>query len=501
VTVEPDTQGGERADETGYVADDAPHEGAESVGGTSGDDVTLKEKVPGDDAASAKDEPGDGVSSDAVGRRAPAWLAARPVLAVVVAVALAAVALVGVGVAAALSTTDDDLAYPARGFASGLDAGAQIATRTVSLESSPTTGVDLLGAPPKVLSEDPPPTTELYAFYVNWDDEPYESLAANAQHIDVLVPMWYHVDSDGRLTVDDPVEQAQVLALIKSENPDMKVMPLVNNYDKSRESWNAPAVSKLLRDPERRAEIAEEIVSTYSAAGFDGVNVDFENFTAEDKASLIAFMGELYPRAKEAGLVVSMDVIVAGSAYDHAALAKNVDFMVPMMYDEHWKTSPPGPISSQPWFEKTLQKFYAQVPPEKVVVGLGVYSYDYGRSGARASSLMWKEAVALARQQGATIEFDEQQKNSHYSYSSGGVKHQVWMLDAASAFNQMAYAADTGARGYAFWRLGAEDPALWKVIPERDGLDAAAAASLRAENRTVTFDEESGLVSKHRLQP
>jgi spore germination protein YaaH len=458
------------------------------------DDKTTE--VPAEETEGAPAEE----SSDDSGKIA-AWVTSHPVLAIVGAIAVLCVLMVGVGVAAAVSTIDDDLSRPARGFASDLGSAAEAATATASFESSATTDAALLAAPAKAMEEDAPPATELYAFYVNWDDEPYESLAAHADKIDVLVPMWYHLDSNGRLTVDDPVEQAQVLALIESKNPDMKVMPLVNNYDKSRESWNAPAVSKLLQDPKRRAEIAEHIVTTLDEAGFDGVNIDFENFTADDKENLIAFMAELYPRAKKAGLVVSMDVIVAGSAYDHERLAENVDFMVPMMYDEHWKTSPPGPISSQPWFERTLQKFYAQVPPEKVVVGLGVYSYDYGKSGQRASSLTWQDAVARAKQQDKVIELDSEQKNAHYSYKDGSTTHNVWMLDAVSAFNQMAYASGTGARGYAFWRLGAEDPGLWKVLPVRDRLDGEAAAALNDSRRKVRFDGGSGLIVEERLEP
>ena len=63
--------------------------------------------------------------------------------------------------------------------------------------------------------------------------------------------------------------------------------------------------------------------------------------------------------------------------------------------------------------EKTLKGFYEKVPAEKVVVGLGVYSYDYGKSGARAASLTWADAITLAKQQDATIELNSARKNAH----------------------------------------------------------------------------------------
>lgn len=343
--------------------------------------------------------------------------------------------------------------------------------------------------------------TQLIAFYANFDDFGYPSLEAHIDEIDVLMPMWYHLDSSGRVTVDDPAKQARVMRLIEQRNPGLKVMPIVNNYDKAAEKWNAPEVAKLLADPSKRRAMATAVVTAMTRDGFDGVNVDFESFTAADRANIVAFMSELYPRAKKAGLEVSMDVIVAGAAYDHAALSRHVDYLIPMMYDEHWKTSPSGPISSQGWFERTLAGFYAKVPAEKVVVGLGTYSYDWGKPGQRAASKTYRDAAALARAYDKPMNVHSTALNSTFAYQEAGVTHRVWMLDSVSAFNQMSSARADAPRGYAIWRLGAEDPALWDVVPRRDSLDASVAKSLESGSRTVVFDEASGLITGGQTRP
>lgn len=342
--------------------------------------------------------------------------------------------------------------------------------------------------------------TNLIAFYANFDEEGYNSLENNAANIDVLMPMWYHLGSNGYLTFDDR-QAARVADIIKAKNPDMKVMPIVNNYDKAAGAWNAPAISKLIESPTSRKEIAQRIVSTIDAAGYDGVNIDFENFTESDRANLVAFMAELYPIAKKAGLEVSMDVIVMSKTYDHAGLAKHVDYLVPMMYDEHWKTSGAGPISSIPWFDRTLERFLEQVPANKVMVGMGTYSYDWGTPGSRATSLTHKKAAALATSQNKEVTLTEPQMNSSFSYSAGGVTHSVWMLDAMSAFNQASVAAKYNVRGYAIWRLGAEDPGLWKVLPHRDALDRKVAESLGGGKRSVVYDEGRNLITGATVSP
>lgn len=355
--------------------------------------------------------------------------------------------------------------------------------------------------PPTSPTLSPAPTTELIAFYGNFDDNGYASLASNAPDIDVLMPMWYHLGSDGRLTFDDSHAE-RVRRIIRTEHPDMKVMPIVNNYDKATESWNAEAVGELIADPATRTVLAQRIVGTLAAAGYDGVNIDFEGFKEKDRANLVAFMAELYPLAKAAGLEVSMDVIVRSKTYDHVALAKHVDYLIPMLYDQHWKTSPAGPISSVPWFEGALQYFLNQVPAGKVVIGMGTYSYDWSDAGGRAKSLTHASATALAAEYGVPIGLAAPDLNSTFAYTDkAGTGHSVWMLDSVSAFNQLSVASKYRVRGYAVWRLGAEDPALWRVLPNRDALDRAVAESLDAGSRSIVYDAERSLITSGQVVP
>lgn len=343
--------------------------------------------------------------------------------------------------------------------------------------------------------------TKLIAFYAGWDDAGYQSLKRNIDEIDVLMPMWYHLGNDGRVRSGNPKDEARVMRLIRKENPDIKVMPIVNNYDKRSESWNPEQIDRRLKNPAERRRMAARIVATMKAKGYDGVNVDFEGFEPKSRGRIVAFMGELYPRAKKAKLEVSQDVIVGSATYEHKKLSRRVDYLIPMMYDEHWKTSAPGPIASQGWYEKTLRKFVKLVGAKKVVVGMGTYAYNWGKPGQRAKAMTHREVIGLARALDKDITLHPRQLNSTFSYRSRGVKHQVWMLDAASAHNQVQAASELGVRGYAIWRIGAEDPALWSVLPNRDALGENVAKKLESEKRSVERDPDSGLLVDQRIAP
>jgi hypothetical protein len=68
-------------------------------------------------------------------------------------------------------------------------------------------------------------------------------------------------------------------------------------------------------------------------------------------------------------------------------------------------------------------------------------------------------------------------------------------------FNQVSGASRTRPRGYAIWRLGAEEPATWVALRARDSLDASAAAAIGRGGRTVVYDAARGLIVSSTVAP
>ena len=42
--------------------------------------------------------------------------------------------------------------------------------------------------------------------------------------------------------------------------------------------------------------------------------------------------------------------------YDYAAISREADAIILMNYDDHWLTSPPGPIAPQDWFARNHRR-------------------------------------------------------------------------------------------------------------------------------------------------
>jgi cellulose synthase/poly-beta-1,6-N-acetylglucosamine synthase-like glycosyltransferase/peptidoglycan/xylan/chitin deacetylase (PgdA/CDA1 family) len=143
-----------------------------------------------------------------------------------------------------------------------------------------------------------------------------------------------------------------------------------------------------------------------------------------------------------------------------------------MVYDEHYQSGEPGPVASEAWFQKQIDRLGQIASPGKLVIGMGSYGYDWTIGGTGSAETKFGEVMSQAASSHTAVAWDATMANPVHRYQAGGKQHEVWFLDAVTALNQVRGVADGGFRGVALWRLGAEDPDLWKVL-EPDAWPAA----------------------------
>jgi cellulose synthase/poly-beta-1,6-N-acetylglucosamine synthase-like glycosyltransferase/peptidoglycan/xylan/chitin deacetylase (PgdA/CDA1 family)/spore germination protein YaaH len=314
-------------------------------------------------------------------------------------------------------------------------------------------------------------------FFVNWDDSSMASLRDNVGSLDVLVPEWLHVlSADGRVALDDPDRQGQVVRFVAERRPDLRIEPLVNNFDGRQ--WQGELMARVLADQKTRAAVVQQLLDYVGSHNFPGVSVDFENLPPAGNRHLATFVDELSAAFHRANRVVSINVPADEEGFEYRAIARAVDQVILMAYDQHWPAGTPGPIAAIDWFETVLRKRLRDTPADKLIVALGNYAYDW-MPGAPAVEHTFQEAVLTAKESEGRIRTEPASLNPRFTYADDDDKlHQVWMLDATTAFNQASIAASVQARGIALWRLGSEDPSMWTFFGKKTALDANAAARL-----------------------
>ena len=316
------------------------------------------------------------------------------------------------------------------------------------------------------------------AFYVNWDDNSFVSLKRNIGSIDTLVAEWLHLaDGSGRLKSDDTAKEQAAAAFVRATHPATRIVPLVNNADGGE--WHSDWLKAMLADPTARSHVVQDLHSYVRERNYQGISVDFESLPASAQGDLALFMEELYTVFHKDGLIVSQSVPVDDRAFDFKRLAAANDYLILMAYDENASDNEAGPIASQAWFTRKVHDRLAEVPAEKIVVGLGSYGYDWTEGGGGAEELSFQDSLQRARESSATVEFAADAANPRYEYDDEQARHhEVWFLDAVTAFNEAVSVRGSHPRGFALWRLGSEDPTIWEVLGSVATLNSGVAARL-----------------------
>ena len=303
------------------------------------------------------------------------------------------------------------------------------------------------------------------AFYVGWDATSLASLQKHYRDIDLLIPEAVHaVSPDGRL---DVVDNSKLQAWLQAERVELPTMGLVNNYD--GRVWRIDEMVAMLTQPESRQRLVQGLVKYALEARQAGLVVDFEEVPLKSQRHFRQFAAELRAGLHGAGLKLMIALPAADADYEYGYFATQGDAIILMNYDQHWLTSPPGPIAAQEWFVRNLNNTLREVPPEKLVMGIANYAYDWTETPRRAprepaESLSVQEALLRAYESEATVEFDGDALNPYFSYyDEHNHIHRVWMLDGVTAYNQMRACVRAGIRGTALWRLGSSDSSLWYV--------------------------------------
>ncbi len=327
-------------------------------------------------------------------------------------------------------------------------------------------------------------------FYVNWDDASYPALRRALPKLDWVLPSWLSLEGPDmalKSSLDD-----KALKLVRETRPAVPILPVLQNAIHGE--WNGPGLQTLLADPARRATLEKGIVAFLAANELQGIVVDFEMVPQGAHKDLGVFLTELSAAFAPHGWIVVQAAPYDDAGWPYAVYAKSIDYTMLMAYDEHDDSSPSGAIAGQTWFENTLDKRMQVLAPNRTIVAIGGYAYDW-HGGDNADDLSFQDAAVAARDSGARVDFDPDSDNPHFSYiENGNVKHDVWFLDGVTAYNQIHAADVYRPAGYALWRLGSEDSSIWSVLGRRYGAGAPQALEKIPTNQDVDFEGEGEIL-------
>jgi len=252
-----------------------------------------------------------------------------------------------------------------------------------------------------------------------------------------------------------------------------KVWALVDNQ------FNSDLTSKMLGNANARAKFISSLISHAKKYKLDGLNIDFENMYIKDKNAFTQFIKELSKQTKANNLVLSVDVSIIAvnsnwsESFDRAALSEYVDYVALMTYDQHWGGSPvSGSVAQLSWVEQSLKRVLAEVPHEKLLLGVPFYTrlwkeeYVSGSSKPVVTSkaISMEEAEKTVAENKAAKIWDPASGQYYAEYKKGNVTYKIWLEDEKSMKLKAELVNKYRLAGIASWKYGLEKPVIWDVI-------------------------------------
>ncbi len=316
---------------------------------------------------------------------------------------------------------------------------------------------------------------------------------------DVSLFAWSTVGAEEirRETVDDAAPPAFRAAASKAG-----VAYLATIFD----GMDKGGLAAVLADPLTRTRHVGALMKLVADGGFDGLDLDYENFAfldgrdswATTRPNWVAFITELAAalHAQDKLLVVSAppiyDLGQTGDSgywvYDFASIAAHVDKIRVMAYD--YSTSEPGPIAPIDWVKQVITATKTMVPDDKIVLGIPMYGYAWvaAQNGScpvdnepRRRNLSVRSAnelsATLNAQNGFAPVWDPAtaERTVGYTEQLSGVDdagaattctvtRTAWFLDERAIFERVALAYQANLAGVALWSLGNDSPGVWDAI-------------------------------------
>jgi cellulose synthase/poly-beta-1,6-N-acetylglucosamine synthase-like glycosyltransferase/peptidoglycan/xylan/chitin deacetylase (PgdA/CDA1 family)/spore germination protein YaaH len=334
-------------------------------------------------------------------------------------------------------------------------------------------------------------------FYINGDPYSYRSLEQHAAQLTHVCPEWFAlVDGLGNMQIDADFRIPKLAAA-----RGLALLPLLTNL--VGDTWQPEAVENLAHGPvDRQERFIRNLVTDLQRAKAAGVVVDWEQVDPAYQADITKLLNKMADALHAAGQQLWLSVQPGQDLdyIDFENLSENIDRFVALLFDETSDVDSPGPLASRQWFESWLHALLKNADPQQWILALGSYGYDWTNGAHRAELISFPEAMSRASNAGVeegTIAPSDQ--GSDFYYEDADKDHSVCFLDVVSFLNELHALRDQQAGGFAIYRLGTEDAAIWDAInlPRQVSLDGTVRRLLETleGNETITDVGDGEIVS------
>lgn len=289
-------------------------------------------------------------------------------------------------------------------------------------------------------------------------------MTAEMTGVNVISPTWFSVtDETGTIS---SLASADYVKL--AHDAGREVWGLIDNFNEAFDETTDLAYASV------RSRIIEQLLAEAASCGMDGINVDFENLKEAGIPHYLQFLRELTSAAHAQNLVVSVDTPVPQAYtmyYQRGEQARFVDYMIVMVYDEHFAGSEEaGSVSSLPFVQQAVEEMTRVMPADQVICGIPFYTRvwteKFGQSAITSEVLGMDGAKNYAKENQMTETWDASLGQNVATVETSDARYTIWMEDEQSMEEKLKVIQSADLAGVAEWKLGFERADIWSLISE-----------------------------------
>ncbi len=272
----------------------------------------------------------------------------------------------------------------------------------------------------------------------------------------------YGFTEDGDLVMPTPDDSFMINAALRTGvRPVLTLTPLGPDGN-----FNNFLITSVVNNEAAKENLLSNLLATVQEKDFQGVDIDFEYIRPEDRLPFADFVADVRNLLSPYGYHVSVALAPktsdtqAGLLYegkDYRLLGEVADSVLLMTYEWGYTYGPPMAVAPVNKVRQVVEYAVTRIDPSKIDLGIPNYGYDWTlpfvQGSSRATTVSNQEAVRIAIEADAPIQFDEVAMSPFFQYEKDGQMHEVWFEDVRSYREKFSLLPAYGLRGMGYWQI------------------------------------------------
>ncbi len=245
-------------------------------------------------------------------------------------------------------------------------------------------------------------------------------------------------------------------------------------------NFNNRLIHSVVTNSSYASNLINNLLTVMRQKGYVGVDIDFEYILGEDRDYFTEFVRNTTETMNDNGYTVSVALAPKTSAdqrgllyegKDYRALGEAANSVLLMTYEWGYTYGPNMAVAPVNRVREVIEYGVAEIDREKINMGIPNYGYDwplpYERGTTRAATIGNVEAVQIAIDNNAVIQYDQVAQSPFFRYFREGTEHEVWFEDVRSLDAKFNLIDEFQLMGVGYWQIMQWFRPNWELLSYR----------------------------------